>query len=166
MPSLERGHLRTSGSPVEQVAEILQDYADRGVFRGFSKGDARFKVLWHRERLFEFSLDVPKSLLRVAVVLPGVPRDSPMYAEFKEFVESRQADDLPAHRRIDRSKVRIRCGNRGGSVSLAFNVIDGDYGYAASKMVKLVHEIYLVFLVDGPYLEYMVEAFGLDPDRI
>jgi hypothetical protein len=32
-------------------------------------------------------------------------------------------------------------------------------------MIQVVHEIFLVFLVDGPYFEYLVEKLGLDPDR-
>ena len=33
------------------------------------------------------------------------------------------------------------------------------------KIIQIVHEIFMVFLVDGPYYEYMVEQLGLDPDR-
>lgn len=164
--------MRTSSSScIEQVSGILDGYASRGVFRGFANGPvrngtARFKLLWHRNRFFDFILDVPKRALRIAVVLPAVPADSSMYAEFKQFVESRHAEDLPAHRRIDVKKARVRCVNRGGNASLTLTVVDGDYAYGTRKLIQLVHEVYMIFLIDGPYLEYMVAAFELDPDRI
>ena len=31
--------------------------------------------------------------------------------------------------------------------------------------VQTAHEIFLIFLVDGAYYDYMVEHLGLDPDR-
>lgn len=161
----------TNSTPIDQVTALLENYAGRGVFRGFAKGPvtngtARFKLLWHRDRYFDLILDVPKAELRFAVVLPDVPPDSSMYAEFKQFIASRRADDLPPHRRIDPAKARARCANRKGSVSLTLQILNGDFDYATRKLIHLVHEVYLAFLIDGPYLDYMVEAFHLDPDRL
>ena len=89
-----------------------------------------------------------------------------MYRQLKEFVASRQSENLPEHRRIIKQKARVRCTNRGGNVSLALVVEDGDYEYGARKLIHLVHEIFLGFLIDGPYSEYMVEAFDLNADGI
>jgi hypothetical protein len=153
------------------VNAILEGYAERGVFRGYSRGPgsnrkASFRLLWHRDRLFDLILDLDKHTLRFPLVLPQVDPKSPMYEKFKEFLKSRQSDELPEHRRIDPSKARVRSLNRSGSVSLTLEVRDGDYEYGARKLIHLVHEIYLVFLVDGPYYEYMVENLGLDPDAM
>jgi hypothetical protein len=150
------------------VGEILEDYARRGVFRGFSRGPAAkrkaaYKLLWHRDRLFDLILDETRRTLRFPLVLPDVPPD--MYRELRRFVEARQTDEYPAHRRIDPARARIRCSNRAGQVAIAIETLDGDYAYAVRKLIHLVHEIYLAFLIDGPYFEYMVEAFGLDPDN-
>ena len=41
----------------------------------------------------------------------------------------------------------------------------GEYEYATRKLIHLVHEIFLGFLIDAGYYEYMVEHLGLDPDR-
>jgi hypothetical protein len=158
-------------SPVESVNAILEGYAERGVFRGFSRGPgsnrkASFRLLWHRDRLFELILDIDKQTLRFPLVLPHVDPKSTMYRNFKDFVKSRQSEELPEHRRIEAGKARVRSLNRGGSVSLTLEVQDGDYEYGARKLIHLVHEIYLAFLVDGPYYEYMVETLGLDPDAV
>ena len=158
--------VKAKGSAVDLVAGILENYADRGVFRGFSKepGRARFKMLWHRDRLFEMILDVAKKTLRMPVVLPDAPKS--MYREFQEWVEARHSDELLEHRRIDSMKARLRCGNRGGNVSLTLTVKDGDFEYGTRKLIHAVHETYLTFLADGRYYDYMVETFDLDPDRL
>lgn len=158
-------------SPVEAVAGMLEEYARRGVFRGFSRvsvqgGKAAFRIMWHRDRLFDFILDVHKKTMRFPVVLPNVPVDSAMYKEFKAFLKSRHSDDLPEHRRIDRRRAEVRPYNRGGNLSLSLKVKDGDFEYGARKFIHLVHEIFMVFLYDGRYHEYMVENFDLDPDTM
>ena len=155
----------------ELVGGILETYAARAVFRGFSHGPAGggraiFRMLWHRDRLFELILDVPRKTLRFPTVLPEVPPDSAMYREFREYVESRFSEDLPEHRRFDANKISIKCGNRAGNVSLTLTALDGDFDYATRKLIHLVHEVYLDFLLDGRYYEYMVEKFDLDPDRM
>lgn len=157
-------------SPIEQVAAILEGYANKGVFRGFSRGPVRagkaiYKMLWHRDRFFELILDPARKTMRFPVVLPQVPANSSMYREFKEFVESRFAKSLPEHRRIDPKKAVIQPSNRNGNVALTLTVKGGDYEYGARKLIHLVHEIFLVFLYDGRYYDYLVETFDLDPDK-
>ena len=156
---------------IESVAGVLENYAQRGIFRGFSQGPVSggktvFKMTWHRDRQFELILDVPKKTMRFPLVLPNVPAGSEMYREFKAFVASRFSDDFPDHRRIDNSKVAIKPVCRSGSVSLTLTVKDGDFEYAARRLIHLVHEIFLVFLYDGKYYDYLVETFDLDPDRM
>jgi len=165
------GASRKSGGvpPIEAVNTILEGYARRGVFRGFSRGQGSkrrvaFRLLWHRDRLFELILDLDRHTLRFPLVLPEVDPKSAMYQKFKEFVKSRQSDEMPEHRRVDIRKARVRSMNRSGSVSLTLEVKDGDYEYGARKLTHLVHEIFMGFLVDGPYYEYMVEHLGLNPD--
>ena len=155
---------------VEKVAALLEGYATRGVFRGFSRGPsiktrAGFKMMWHRDRFFELVLDVSKRTLRFPVVLPEVPVKSAMYREYQQFIKSRHSADLPAHRRIDSAKARVQCANRGGNVSVTLTVLDGDFEYGARRIVNVVHETFLAFLTDGPYYDYMVRVFDLDPDK-
>lgn len=153
------------------MAGILETYASRGVFRGFSRGPARedrarFNILWHRDQLFELVLDLRRKTMRFPMVLPQVPPKSAMYREFQKFVASRQSEELPEHRRIETSKAQVRCANRGGNVSVTLTAVDGDYDYGARKLIQLVHEVYLDFLNEGPYYDYLVETFDLDPDHM
>ena len=103
--------------------------------------------------------------MRFPAVLPAVPADSNMYRELRAFLASRHSGALPEHRRIDPAKARLSCGNRNGNVSVTLTVKDGDFEYAARKLINTIHEIFLVFLTDGPYYEYLVEQLGLDQDK-
>lgn len=157
-------------SSSEMVGDLLQEYAARGVFRGFSRARGRgrkaeFRLLWHRDQLFQLSWDQSRQALRVSCVLPAVPAGSSMYSEFKTWLKTRQDDTLPAHRRYDRNKVALRTYNRDGDVALTLRVLDGDLAYGVRKLVSLVNEIYLDFLSSGLYFDWMVETFDLDPDH-
>ena len=151
------------------MAVALENYATRGVFRGFSRGPATkarasYKMLWHRDRMSELILDAQRKTLRIPVVLPQVGPE--MFQDFRQFVASRHSVDLPEHRRIDPSKAAVTCANRGGNAGVTLAVEDGDYEYGVRKLIGLVHEVYMVFLYDGRYYDYMVETFDLDPDRL
>jgi hypothetical protein len=158
--------VRAAGGTV--AGDLLQEYADRGIFRGFSRGVERngrtvYKVVWHRDRPLDVVVDTRQHRVSCPLLLPQAPADSEMYRALREFVRSRQDADLPEHRRIDPGKARAVCANRGGDVSLALKILDGDYEYGVRKFVHLVHEIFVAFLSE--YLDYQVEVFELDPDR-
>ena len=143
------------------VGEILQGYADRGVFRGFSRGESRngkaaFRMIWHRERPFDLTVDTRRGAIHCPVVLPQLPAGSEMYRKFRAFLKACQSADRPDHRRIDDRKARVACANRGGNVSLTMTLGDADYEYAIRKFIHLIQEIYLVFLSE--YFEYQVEG--------
>jgi hypothetical protein len=155
---------------VELVTAILEGYAEKAVFRGFSAhaergGKATYRMVWHHDRPFELLLDIPQKTLRFPAVLPGVPPRSAMSRELKAFLKSRQSDEIPEHRRVHPKKARLSATNQQGAVSFTVTVKDSDFEYAARKIIQVVHEIFLIFLVDGPYYDYMVEHLGLDPDR-
>jgi hypothetical protein len=166
---LER--LRTKEpTPASIVTAVLEGYAEKAVFRGFSAhpkrgGKATFQMVWHYDRSFELLLDASNKTLQFPAVLPGVSARSPMYRELRAFLKSRQSDEVPEHRRVNPTKAGLASANQRGTVSITVTAKDGDFDYAARKAIHIVHEIYMVFLVDGPYYEYMVEQLGLDPDR-
>ena len=67
---------------------------------------------------------------------------------------------------MDPKKCELICTNKKGSAGVTIKIFDGDWDYAARKLVTLVHEIYLMFLNDGKYYEYMIDVFDLDPDHM
>lgn len=162
---------KSQDGTVVLVSGILEGYAAKAVFRGFSahagaqRGQATYRMLWHYDRPFELSLDATKKTLRFPDVLPGVSARSSMYRDLQAFLKVRQSGEMPEHRRVEPAKARLAASNKRGAVSVALTVQDGDFGYATRKIIQIVHEIFMIFLVDGPYFEYMVERLGLDPDR-
>jgi hypothetical protein len=163
--------IKTAASQIDVVAEVLAGYAERRVFRGFSRGPfsggkASFQFAWHRGRVFELTFDARQGTLRLPEVLIDVPADIRMDEDLKAFIRSRQCDELPDHRRLDTRKIQIRTYNRGGNILLVLKIKDGDSEYAVRKLIHLVNEIYLTFLADGKYFDYLVETFNLDPDRM
>jgi hypothetical protein len=122
-------------------------------------------MVWHHDRPFEMVLDAGEKTLQFPEVLPGVPVRSPMYRELQAFLRKRQSGEKPEHRSVNPRKTRVALANKRGIVSVTATVKDGDFDYAARKIIHIVHEIFLIFLVDGSYYEYMVEHLGLDPDR-
>ena len=152
------------------VGDLLEGFARKGVFRGFSRpqgsrSKAQFTVLWHRNQLFQWVWNDAGASLRIACVVPAVPAKSAMYRDLKAWLKARQDDALPAHRRCDRNKLALKTYNRGGDVALTAHVLDGDVEYGVNKLVSLVNEIYLDFLASGLYFEWLVETFELDPDH-
>ena len=104
---MERLPIKISAKRQDSVAlvtAILEGYASKGVFRGFSpqpaaRGKAAYRMIWHYDRAVELALDVPAKTLRFAGLLPGIPANSPMYKVLKAFLKERQSAALPEHRR-------------------------------------------------------------------
>jgi hypothetical protein len=145
-------------SSLNIVRENLQAYADRGVFRGFSEvKSGHFSFVWQIHHRMELRVDMTKQTLRFKQLLPGVPADSPMYAELKSFIRRRHDRELPDHRRIDRRRAEASCSNRGGFVSISLKVKNNQYAYGVNKIVNLVHELFLHLRERRP--EYLVENF-------
>lgn len=146
------------------MLKSLRGYADKGIFRGFGasvdrSGNLDCRFLWHGPESHRLRFDPRRGALTFVNLLPGVPYPSEMDRALRRFVAGRSSGDLPAHRRIDPAKASARCRNRAGAVSIKVRCLDGDFGYAANKAVKLVNEVFLNFLA-GPYDGYMIEHFG------
>jgi hypothetical protein len=78
----------------------------------------------------------------------------------------RQSHETLAHRRIDPKRVRISCSYKNGDIALLFISKDRYLEYATQKLINLMHEIFMVFLRDGLYYEYMIETFEIDRDQL
>jgi hypothetical protein len=123
-------------------------------------------MVWHHGRLFRLVLDAAAKRISFPELLPAVPARSAMLKELKTFLGRFESPEVPAHRRIDPARGRLRVAVRGGSVSLALDVGRGEWEYCTRKLVHLAQEVFMVFLPDGPYHEYRVEQLGLDPEAV
>ncbi len=144
------------------VETLLRERADRGVFWTFAavrrRGQLDCSVAWLKERPTRIVFKPSRNKLWFPRLLPNLPRQEPLYKDFRAFLKGRAAKDLPNHRRIDADRVRVTAVNRLGEVSVGLESLDGDLDYLVAKGIKLVNEIFMGFL-RGPYHEYMVANF-------
>lgn len=146
------------------IRKILREYADRGVFGGFSENEARggkttFEFNWLHNRRFEVVFDERADTVQFKNALPHIQAKSPVYKSVKEFIASRSDTKLPAHRRIDTKRAEAKCVSRGGSVSLVMRVKNNQYTYGVRKLVNLLHETFI--MIDQEHTEYLYEHFDL-----
>lgn len=152
----------------DSVREILQQYADRGIFREFGEtiktaGRSEYRFRWLTDAPLHLIHDKKAGTLTWKNLLPAMPARSAIYADFKSFIEGRASKSLPEHRRIDPKKAEIVLSNRAGRVSVALKIKGRNDEYAARKAVNLVNEIFNGFLT-GPYYDYMVENFHISEE--
>ena len=141
------------------------------MFRSLGAGTPRgaqtaFTIVWHHGRSFRLIVDRAARTVSFPSVLPAIPARSPMLGELRRFTRQFTSAELPPHRRVDPAKGRLRLASRRAGVSLSLTVNRGEWEYCARRLVHIAHEIYMVFLPDGPYQEYRVEKLGLDPDAV
>jgi hypothetical protein len=148
-----------------QVDAVLQNYAERGVFKdyravGGKNETSHFDFDWLYGQPFSLTCDVKRQRLTLTDLLPAIDRDSMMYRELKEFVKGRADQELPEHRRIDPALATVVPRIRDRVVSLEMTLPDGDYEYGTRKLVNLAHETFL-FLSEY-WADYMWQNFELN----
>ena len=153
------------------VRGVLQEYADRGVFRAFREvghrnGRIEFEILCFRFTQRPFTLayaDEPRSLT-FKTLLEGMPARSDMYRRFKSFMKERSSPELSDHRRVDCDRAELKWSNRLGSVNVALHIKGDQHEYATQKAINLLTDIFLDLLTESPYDEYMNEHFDMPDD--
>jgi hypothetical protein len=164
-----QGGSSVSKSPIPlQVAEVMNGYAQSGIFRSFSTRVSPrmtiFRVLWHVDRVFEIVMNPRENTLTMAAILPNVPVRSTMHCKYGEFIADFRSRRRFAHRRIDPAKCSLRLDHVKGGIGLTVTVRDGDFEYGSRKLIHVVNETYVVFLRDGPYQDYRIRELGENLD--
>ena len=162
-----RRDVRTEGRrpPHDGVAEVrarLQQYAERGVFRGLAerpapRGRYRFTFRWLAPAPFTLSYDPASGALAFRDLLPNVPARSSLAGALRTFIRGRASAELPAHRRVDPERADLRCFVRRDVLSFEVIARAGQHGYGVNRAVNLVHEIFVH--LQTYYPEYMWENF-------
>jgi len=152
------------GNHASTVRKVLSEYADRGVFGGFSEkpggpGKTAFEFVWLYNRRYSVIFDERTGSLTFKDCLPYFPSDSARYARLKQFIKSRTETTLRAHRRIDEKRAVPSCRNRNACASVSIKVKNNQFTYGTRKLVNLVHEIFL--MIDQEFTEYLYEHFDL-----
>lgn len=153
------------------VRNVLQEYADRGIFRAFRevkrrRGQAEYEILCFPFTVEPFKLvyvDKPASLT-FKRLLAEMPARSEMYRRFKSFMRERSSAELVPHRRIDADRAELKWSNRLGSINVSLRVKGSEHEYVARKAINLLTDIFLDLLAESPYYEYMSEHFDMPED--
>jgi hypothetical protein len=165
-----RGQARVPGRTArasDAVAQALQHYADRGVFRGFSvkterRGRLDFSFTWLTRRPTLLTYDPKKRVLSFRNLLPSVGRDRALVSKLKTIVDSHMTATVPSHRRIDARRTRAECSVRSGHLTLTLKIRGAHHTYAVQRGVNLVNQLFL--LLHEGYPEYLIEHFGLQAE--
>jgi hypothetical protein len=153
------------------VATLLDEYAARGVFRVAQQpgqlglGSEFFELVWFRNQTMTLELTAKPPRVRLVNVLPAITPRSRLDRQLRVWLTQRQADALPAHRRIDPANFALRLSRRDGKMTLELRSASADLVVATEKLVRLVNELYLDFLAAPERFDWVQDVFDLDPDN-
>jgi hypothetical protein len=155
---------RRQKSPLAVVRKQLEAYAKRGVFQSFSPvGDGEFRFEWLWGRPFVLRFDPAKATLTFVDVLPEVAKSSDIETEIKAFLVEAASPQRLAHRRLDPKRAIVRYTSRGGTGSLAFRIVGGDFEYGVQQAMNVVNELFLE-LLNLRWREYLVEHYQVSDE--
>jgi hypothetical protein len=149
----------------DPVTEILQSYADRGVFRGFRAAPGRggcveYQFLWLTRKPTIAVFDPGSRTLRFPSLLPGLDRRTA--AGLRSLVTSRTDRTQPAHKRLDRRRLRISSSLQRGDFTLRVEIRGANHAYAVSRALNLINELFVTLHESRP--DYLVAQFNISAE--
>ena len=141
-----------------EIHDVLQGYANRGVFGSFNQDGDTFKFTWLWNLPFE--LRFRQSRLTFPQLLPHA---APLQTDLRRFIRGCCSKNRPEHRRVDSKRLKVSCVNRRGAIGVSFQIAAGHYEYGTRKAINLVNEIFLSFLSVNHH-QYLVEHFRRPED--
>lgn len=143
---------------------LLRQYAERGVFRGFSarrgpRGADEYRFTWLTRAPTIVRFDPVGRVLTFTDLLPNMEHGSAVVQDVEALVAGRSAAALPAHRRVERRRATVRCEHRRRRLSVVVAIRPGQVAYGVRRGVNLVHEIFVLLQASHP--EYLWATFGL-----
>ena len=158
-------------SDVQVVRLVLDHYANRGLLRNVRTTPTvgvttLFQFTWHYNRTFDLLVDCAASRMEFTGAFPNVSPLSAISLGLSQYIEAMMSENVPIHRRIDRRKTVVSRAHSGTDVSIVASIADGDFDYAARRLIQVVNEIYVDFLPNSSHYEYQVESLGLNPGTI
>ena len=152
------------------VTAALQQYADRGVFRGFSVarrpgGRYTYTFTWLMQRPFSLRYDPARRVLSFESLFPHVAARSSMAGVLRDLVAERTTRRVPAHKRLDGRLVLAACGVERRRFTLTMRVRGApgrNEAYAVRHLLNLVNE--LVLVLHEAYPDYLIAHFGLSSE--
>lgn len=145
----------------------LQQYASRGVFRGFSategaRGTRAYRFHWLTRRPITVSLNPSRKTLVFPQLFPAVASTPGVAAALRETLRARQQPGVPPHRRIKRQQLDVTLEGRAGDLSLKVQMRGRDTAANISIVLTLINDFHLV--LHECYPDYLVAHFGVSDE--
>jgi hypothetical protein len=149
------------------VTAALQQYADRGVFRGFSatggpRGRIDYEFTWLIRRPMRASFDRARRALAFPQLFPSVDARSGLAAELRRLIRERSTTAVPAHKRLDGRRAKVAGAVRQGGFNLTIEIRGAHDQYGVRAALNLINEMFL--LLHEKYPDYLTQHFGLSPE--
>ena len=149
---------------VDVIRKRLRDYADRGVFQGWSETDGRlgkktFRFRWLLGSEFRVVVDPKKHELVAKNLLPAIDNRSFIDSDLRRFIADRTDTKLPAHRRIDTKLITISYTNRKQNVSLVVQTQENQYEYAIKTLLSTLNDLFAYLHLY--HIDYLHRNFGV-----
>jgi len=145
---------------LEIISRQLESYAQRGVFRSYSRNADTFRFYWLWNLSFHLTYDVKQKALEFIKLFPNMVPGSDLEGELKAFIKQASSPDRPDHRRLDPRRLSIHYTNRRNAGSLKFLIGGNHHEYAVKQILNLVSEIFVGFL-NVRYPDYMSKNFRM-----
>lgn len=158
---------RARATPAAVVRDVLQGYADRGVFRGLvvregGRGRLVAEFVWLLRRPMTMTFDPVRAVLQFPRLMPGVGRDPAIVADLETLIAERTGRGVPAHKRVDARRARLSSRVARGDLSMGIAVRGDNHEYALRRLLNLINELFL--LLHETYPDYLVAEFGLSTE--
>jgi hypothetical protein len=145
----------------------LREYADRGVFRGFTaargiRGRVDYHFIWLIGRRMHAVFDPARDVLSFPTLFPRIDRHSPIARDLHALVADRTRGAVPGHKRVDGRRARIAAALHRGDWSLAVEIRGANHEYGVRRVLNLINELFL--LLHERYPDYLIERFGLSAE--
>lgn len=108
---------------------------------------------------------ISEEQVQIAPVLPDLRARAPLYRDLRAWLGDQQSAAMPEHRRLDPDRIGIELRNRSGQVRLTLQSRAGPMPDLTARAVQLINALYLDFLNGPGRLDWVTEAFELDPDN-
>jgi hypothetical protein len=145
---------------LEIISRQLESYAQRGVFRSYSRNANTFRFYWLWNLPFHLTYDIKQKAVEFIKLFPNMVPGSDLERELKAFIKLAASLDRPAHRRLDPRRLSVRYTSRRNAGGLKFVIAGNHYEYAVKQVLNLVSEIFVGFL-NVRFPEYMNKNFRM-----
>jgi hypothetical protein len=156
-----------SRNSTDVITDILQKYADRGVFRGFqtatrSGGRREYRFIWLIDQPFTLTFDPRSNRLACVKLFAKIGRTTPLASDLQAAVRERTTPAVPPHKRVDARRARLEPAIRNGAFSIALTIRGANHEDAVRKLLNLVNELFL--LLRERYPDYLSAQFGMSTE--